>query len=101
MLFQAAGRAMGSLDRGTTCAYCGARRAGYIPDGASGPMCGRCMDWMWAGGRPDLLRLSRRARRFLVLCPAPAHPAGHPPDAATVLLDEHLALIIARCLIWL
>ena len=31
--------AMGSLDPGTLCAYCGKREAQYIPDGAVGPMC--------------------------------------------------------------
>jgi len=30
---------MGSCPRGTKCAYCGVREAGYIPDGAAGPVC--------------------------------------------------------------
>ena len=30
---------MGSLPRGTLCAYCGLREAGYIPDGCAGPLC--------------------------------------------------------------
>ena len=30
---------MGSLPRGTLCAYCGLREAGYIPDGCVGPLC--------------------------------------------------------------
>ena len=30
---------MGSLPRGTLCAYCGVREAGYIPDGCAGPLC--------------------------------------------------------------
>ena len=30
---------MGSLPRGTLCAYCGLREAGYIPDGCVGPVC--------------------------------------------------------------
>ena len=30
---------MGSLPRGTLCAYCGVNEAGYIPDGYVGPVC--------------------------------------------------------------
>ena len=30
---------MGSLPKGTKCAYCGIRESGYIPDGAVGPVC--------------------------------------------------------------
>ena len=30
---------MGSLPKGTLCSYCGVREAGYIPDGAAGPIC--------------------------------------------------------------
>ena len=26
------------------CYYCGVERAGYIPDGAHGPMCTKCQD---------------------------------------------------------
>ena len=37
---------MGSLPEGTLCSYCGVREAGYIPDGAAGPICfepdGKC-----------------------------------------------------------
>ena len=29
---------MGSLPKGTLCSYCGVREAGYIPDGAAGPI---------------------------------------------------------------
>ena len=29
---------MGWLPEGTLCSYCGVRKAGYIPDGAAGPM---------------------------------------------------------------
>ena len=32
-------RGMGTLPRGTLCAYCGVREAGYIPDGCAGPLC--------------------------------------------------------------
>ena len=30
---------MGSLPEGTLCSYCGVREAGYIPEGAAGPIC--------------------------------------------------------------
>ena len=30
---------MGSMPQGTLCSYCAVREAGYIPDGAVGPMC--------------------------------------------------------------
>ena len=30
---------MGSLPEGTLCAYCRTHEAGYIPDGAIGPLC--------------------------------------------------------------
>lgn len=30
---------MGSVPEGTLCSYCGVREAGYIPDGAAGPIC--------------------------------------------------------------
>ena len=37
---------MGSVPEGTLCSYCGVREAGYIPDGAAGPICfepdGKC-----------------------------------------------------------
>ena len=35
---------MGSVDPDTRCCYCAVNLAGYIPDGAAGPMCGDCMD---------------------------------------------------------
>ena len=35
---------MGSLPEGTLCAYCGVEEAGYIPDGACGPMCPDCLE---------------------------------------------------------
>ena len=39
--------AMGSLPEGTKCFYCAVNLAGYIPDGADGPMCGDCQDVGW------------------------------------------------------
>ena len=35
---------MGSLPEGNLCAYCGVRRAGYIPDGCIGALCMRPND---------------------------------------------------------
>jgi hypothetical protein len=35
---------MGSLPDHTICYYCGVNYAGYIPDGARGPVCGPCID---------------------------------------------------------
>ena len=31
------------------CSYCDEHEAGYIPDGARGPMCGPCMDLAYFG----------------------------------------------------
>ena len=39
--------AMGSLPEGTKCFYCAVNLAGYIPDGADGPMCGDCQHVGW------------------------------------------------------
>ena len=59
---------MGSLPEGTLCAYCGAKPAGYIPDGAVGPMCmgspEACFERMENGSVEAVcrLRLVRQAR---------------------------------------
>ena len=67
---------MGSLPEGTLCAYCGAREASYIPDGAAGPLCFEprgecCYDRALALGwdviiRERLMRLWKM--RIAVLC---------------------------------
>ena len=59
---------MGSLPEGTLCAYCGAKPAGYIPDGAVGPMCmgfpAACFERMETDSVEAVcrLRLVRQAR---------------------------------------
>ena len=51
---------MGSMPLGTLCFYCAEHEAGYIPDGAWGPMCGLCQDP--PGGAAALRRLHLRMR---------------------------------------
>ena len=92
---------MGSCDPGTMCAYCDAEEAGYIPDGCVGPMCGSCMDWAAVGGRPEMLRLQRRARSLLTLCPGHLSSGVTPSFATVIFHDERLSLVIVRWLIWL
>ena len=92
---------MGSCDPGTMCAYCDAEEAGYIPDGCVGPMCGSCMDWAAQGGRPELLRLQRRARSLRALCSGRLGSDAVPDIVTAIILDERFSLVIARCLIWL
>ena len=92
---------MGSCEPGTLCAYCGAEEAGYIPDGCVGPMCGSCMDLMFAGGYPEQRRLQRRALSFRALCSGRISPDLRLSAVAVVLLDERIACMVARWLIWL
>ena len=92
---------MGSCGPDTLCAYCDEEEAGYIPDGCVGPMCGSCMDLWFAGGHPEQRRLQRRALYFRVLCSGRANPNQQLSTAAVVLLDERIACVVARWLIWL
>ena len=92
---------MGSFEHGTMCAYCAAEEAGYIPDGCVGPMCGSCMDLMFAGGHPEAFRLARRAHALRALCRLPGASSVPCPMAITVFMQDELAIKIARCLIWL
>ena len=47
---------MGSVPEGTLCFYCFEHAAGYIPDGAWGPMCGPCIARLLAGQADALCR---------------------------------------------
>ena len=84
---------MGSIDRGTMCAYCDQYEAGYIPDGCCGPVCGPCLDYWLAGGNLPIVRLRRWLRAHIV----PLTSFKHPPVsiAETVLCDTDLCLRIA------
>ncbi len=69
---------MGSLPQGTRCCYCGVRLAGYIPDGAVGPMCllgpGNCYNVWEEDGYEKIsrLRFNRLLRmRMKQLCRSP------------------------------
>ena len=82
---------MGSFPEGTLCCYCGVNPAGYIPDGAVGPMCinlaKSCFDRAENGELDAVsgLRLVRKARAVVARL-GQASPAQRMPDAVAALI---------------
>ena len=82
---------MGSVPEGTLCAYCGVNPAGYIPDGAVGPMCMNfpkaCFDRSENGEVEAVfgLRLVRKARAVFARLEQASHAQRMPDGVAAVI----------------
>ena len=87
--------AMGSVSEGTLCSYCGVNPAGYIPDGAVGPMCmgwpKACFDRSENGGVYAImgLRLRRKTRAVFARLEQAPH-AQKMPDSVAELVASYV-----------
>ena len=87
---------MGSVDSDTRCCYCAVNLAGYIPDGAAGPMCGDCMDL--AALSPARCTMVKRTRHLRLIAGLLKLLAKAPGEQLRVSRDAHIT--IAEFLWW-
>ena len=92
--------AMGHLQQGTMCSYCGAVEAYYIPDGFCGPLCDVCEDYGFEHGFSQVYVI--RIQRWISAKLWPISPRANAREltpAESVLHDPILSLRVSQYIV--